>query len=293
MRKLFWCCTAVGVVFGTGVFAGVRYAAHHPKLILARGVISACAAIPVAPGSLFPWTCPAQPSEATPDPVASCAPVIRAEFLTPSRTPAPIVIQEDDLPAVDASEEQDSGGPADHGPCPAALCPPATAEASQLHGPVPADYAEEHAPTCRTVMPYCTDDEADAMSKPHMPYAEELSAPERPHSFWMGLLEGPHQGALAPCQEDGHSFEHYSGCPYIAPSKTDRRPKPPVPAVAPPRRSGQDECSDEPVPTPKVHKVKYQGGPPSREDCPRHPEVDTMEYRKSDGGLHEYGPGPY
>jgi hypothetical protein len=143
-------------------------------------------------------------------------------------------------------------------------------------------------------MTYCTDEEVVEPGVPRMPYAPEGSLMhEQPRSFWMSLLQNMSRGAAPQCQEDIHQYEHFSGCPYIAPAKLDR-PQLSVPAVAAPKGRGQDECCEEAAtPAPKIHKTKYQAVPKSKEDCPRHPEVDTMEYRKSDGGLNEYGPGPY
>jgi hypothetical protein len=285
MGKLFWCCTAAGVVVAGGVFAGARYACHHPKSALVRGVVLS--------RSFFPSAGPGQPCEMAPCSEAVPGQTVQAEVQSPSCAPAPIVIQEDDPPAAGSSEELCPSEHADCQRCPnAALCPPAIVEACELQGPTPAGYGDEHGHACPTVMPYCTDEEAAEPAAPHMPYAVEgMEAPKQPGSFWRGLLEGGRQGALAPCQEDAHNYEHYSGCPYIAPSKADRRQQP-IPAVAPPKRPGQDECCEEAIPAPKVHKVKYPGGPCRKEDCPRQPGVDTMEYRKSDGGLNEYGPGP-
>jgi hypothetical protein len=59
----------------------------------------------------------------------------------------------------------------------------------------------------------------------------------------------------------------------------------------PTKRPGKDECSEEVGP--KRHKANYPGKCGRSEECPKHPEVDTMEYRRSDGGLNEYGPGPF
>jgi hypothetical protein len=156
------------------------------------------------------------------------------------------------------------------------------------------------------VMPYCTDEEASAETAPPMPRAdEEPAVTANPFfQFWMSLFGEPNEGkgsqeAAGParaddppsCQEDEHYYEHYSGCPYTGYHLPSQRcPVTPIDAE-PAKRPPQDECSEEH--TPKKHKVHHRGDCTPGEECPAHPEVDTMEYRRSDGGLNEYGPGPF
>jgi hypothetical protein len=288
MRKLFWCCTAAGVMAAGGVFAGARYACHDPKATLAQGVASATTVVPALLHSQLCSDCAAGECETDEAAAAEPQPVAEVEFPAPAGSPAPIVIREDDPAEEQAPCDHAAGQPGST----AALCPAAVVEASEFQGPTPAAFDDEHSPACPTVMPYCTDEQVEQPPAPHMPYAQEKGqTPEQPFSPWLGLGKGTGEGHMPPCQEDSHYYEHYSGCPYVAPRQSEYLPHP-APAVAPPTGRGGDECWDMTAPAPKVHKVKYQAGPCGKEDCPRHPEVDTMEYRKSDGGLNEYGPGP-
>jgi hypothetical protein len=164
-------------------------------------------------------------------------------------------------------------------------------------------------------MPYCTDED-DPMPKPCMPYADgeekkqaDDSAKSEDGAFqeWMKFFkaadeekkDAPAEELPPPteepqvepkCQEDPHIHEHYSGCPHTTCPYTGRS----YPSCTPATKSGQEETSEEPVQKPKKHgkKAKPGKGCKSKDDCPRTEGVDTMEYRKSDGGLNEYGPGP-
>ncbi len=168
---------------------------------------------------------------------------------------------------------------------------------------------------CPMVMPYCTDDEP--MSKPSMPYADsEAEKPaaggdesdDKVFKAWMNLFEAsgresksePAEQLPAPteepsirsdepqaepkCQEDSHLHEHYSGCPHTYCPYTGKS----YPSDTAATKSGKEENSEEPAPAPKKHGKKGK----DKETCPHTEGVDTMEYRPSDGGLHEYGPSP-
>src|SRR5262249_39174358 len=135
------------------------------------------------------------------------------------------------------------------------------------------------------VMPYCNDeDDAPHAVTPRMPHADEV--PPMPGAA--EACELPEHADHPDCQEDAHYNEHYPGVPYVCP---------PVQSVPHSKmRSGeclpgQEECSEPDAPAPRLHKAHYPSKGIGCEGCPVHPEVDTMEYRKSDGGLNEYGPG--
>jgi hypothetical protein len=51
------------------------------------------------------------------------------------------------------------------------------------------------------------------------------------------------------------------------------------------KQPGAEEDSEEPQPTHKKHMMEKEG-----DETPRHFEVDTMEFRPSDGSLSDYGP---
>jgi hypothetical protein len=147
---------------------------------------------------------------------------------------------------------------------------------------------QEPEQACPMVMPYCTDD--DEGPAPAMPHADE-DPPAPKHGKgaaeacdpWRELFEELDQAAKSihscppagepKCQEDSHIHEHYSGCPYTGrkAGKEEVSEEPPLPNKAAPKKHGHD-CKEGRMPT--------QG-------------VDTMEYRRSDGGLNEYGPGPF
>src|SRR5262249_49475069 len=88
------------------------------------------------------------------------------------------------------------------------------------------------------------------------------------------------------CQEDSHLHEHYPGCPRVTSPYTSKSNR----SYTPTRKSGTEEASEEPPPEgKKTPRVKV--GKTKEEELPE-PKIDTMEYRKSDAGLNEYGPGP-
>jgi hypothetical protein len=211
------------------------------------------------------------------------------------RVPAPIVIHEDE-PAGEEAEVPE--GPA-HGDV---ECLPRTPEGTG-----------EQPPACPLVMPYCEDEELPPAETLPMPRAEEDEGGEHCDDnipavfrFWMECFKGPSETKggtetaepakaddVPRCEEDRHYYEHYSGCPYTGCRKPPQGPPAAARPPAPAKGRGQDECSEEPpAPGKAKHKANYHGKGKS-EDCPAHPEVDTMEYRKSDGGLNEYGPGPF
>jgi hypothetical protein len=286
MRKLFWCCTAAGVVAAGGVFTAAHYTCCHPESVVARGLAAACTGAPLLPEIPTPYSdCSAEECAD-----AGCAPAAD----TPA--PAPIVIHEED--ATDAACPYDHGGEVCHH---AVLCPPARAQCADLSGPTPAVYEDEHSPLCPMVMPYCADEDESAPEVLPMPHEQQGQAALAVFDFWMGWfgMTGPvtSEASEPPaddgprCEEDRHYYEHFSGCPYTGPCQPVPR-KRAAPAVPPLKGKGEDDCCQPPQAL-KIHKALYNGPPRLGEDCPRHPEVDTMEYRRSDGGLNEFGQGPY
>ena len=111
--------------------------------------------------------------------------------------------------------------------------------------------------------------------KEKSPTAEELPAP----------TEEEEPQAEPKCQEDSHLHEHYPGCPRVTCPYTGKS----YPACEPAKKPGSEESSEEPPHDKKPHHGK---GRKNKAECPCEPSVDTMEYRKSDAGLNEYGPGP-
>ncbi len=314
MRKLFWCCTAAGVVAAGGIYTAARQGCcpqavastaataglhfFHP---LARLGVTAgrFARGPAAEETL---TRAARDEGEVPDEPRP----VQAELV---RRPAPIVIAEEE-PALDRPLNPEACEPA-RPECAVApmatgkLCPPATVNGNPGQAPAVECRTEDQAPTCPMVMPYCTDEEATAETAPPMPRADEEPAfganAKVQFPFWVegrkaGKEEqqtnGPARGDDTPnCQEDEHYYEHYSGCPYTGYHLPSQRcPGTPI-DPEPTKRPNQDECSEESAP--RKHKVNHPGKSVESEECPVHPDVDTMEFRRSDGGLNEYGPGPF
>jgi hypothetical protein len=107
-------------------------------------------------------------------------------------------------------------------------------------------------------------------------------------SFWMRLIQGAcdsaagegeaeqpgcHQGSHSPCPACPYTGRSCPSCPSAgscAPLKGDP--------------AGGEEPSEEG--TPKKKRKCAEDDP-----CPTHPEVDTMEFRPSDGNLYDYGVG--
>ena len=93
------------------------------------------------------------------------------------------------------------------------------------------------------------------------------------------------------CKEDPNLPYHHSGCPYGSGAcpYTGKVPTytAPLPVKKPAARS--EEQSEPPLPT--KHKIKWPklGEDEESEFTPVHPEVDTMEFRKSDRKWDDYG----
>jgi len=332
MRKVIWCCAAAGVLAASSFLSLAYYACRCPNSLVGRSMqVIAEASIAMQPmsslTSMAVRTSRANaPAHAKMVPIDESIPddpqpvalerkeeemiraqneeeMIRAqkeeEFLEQRNEiepeAAPIVIDEDDPMPREQAE----------------TIVPATLEM--------ADMPEQEIPSkgCPIVMPYCRDDDAEPMP-PKMSRAEgsekaepsvfkawiELFAEGKENAPTVEELPPPKEEDLLPppastylpykfnkpqdepkCQEDRHLHEHYPGCPRTTcpyPSKdqmeqylkrgSDLGPKM--------KKKGGEESSEDPP-----HSEK-------KEECPRTKGVDTMEYRKSDAGPDEYGPGP-
>jgi hypothetical protein len=309
MRKLFWCCSAAGVLALGSLFAAAYYAYCEPDSAVGLCITTAAnASVAVQPVSglvsmvarasyhvINPQETAAASNEECipedPKPVAAePVEIVRVEKrgLDVEPEAPPIVIPEED-PMPQEHEE---------------WIVPATIEISDLpNGPDS---------VCPMVMPYCSDGDEQAASKPVMPSTEDddkkpatASEDSEDGEFkaWMKLFEGTDQAGkkkdgpaeeLPPpteepsaepkCQEDSHIHEQYPGCPCTTCPYTGKS----YPSCAPAKKSGKEESSEEPV---HHHRSLKRSG--KDEDIrPRTEGVDTMEYRPSDGGLNEYGRGP-
>ncbi|HEY7153926.1 MAG TPA: hypothetical protein VH575_08185 [Gemmataceae bacterium] len=310
MRKLFWCCSAAGVLALGSLFTAAYYAYREPDSVVGLCITTTTnASVAVQPVSgLISMVARASHHLINPRETASvagpndeCVPedpkpvaaepveIVRVEtrgWDVETEAP-PIIIPEDD--PMPPEHEQ--------------WIVPATIELSGLSNG--ADIV------CPMVMPYCSDGDEQAANKPVMPYTEDddkkpatASEDSEDSEFkeWSKFFEGADQAdekkdgpaeelpspteepsAEPKCQEDSHIHEHYPGCPCTTCPYTGKS-YPCTPA----KKSGKEESSEEPV---HHHRsLKHSG---KDEDILPHPAgVDTMEYRPSDGALNEYGRGP-
>ncbi|GEM_PF-4781573 len=293
MRKLIWCCLAAAVLMAGSFLSLAYYACRCPDSVVGRsmqviaeasialqplnGLTSLAARANQAYAAAAHETTP--PNEVCipdePQPVAPELVQEPGEGIRPA-TPgterefaeaAPIVIDEDD-------------------PMPRETADPVVAAPIEV-----AEIQKQEIPLkgCPVVMPYCRDEDDEAVPPPAMPRTETgEESEESVFKAWIELFKEGKENkkdkssvveqlpspaeeepqAEPKCQEDSHLHEHYPGCPRT---------------TCPYRSKGKEESSEEPPhPSKKLHK----------EEDPRTKGVDTMEYRPSDAGLDEYGPGP-
>jgi hypothetical protein len=310
MRKLIWCGVAATVLLAGGLFTVWQHARAHPDSLAGRCVVATSGAaiflnplvgagplvehvvhhwapaggseecVTIAPGDEARWqeepVCVGQEGDAHAVKL-EMAGVMELPAAEPAG-PAPIVIPEDDTPPAPPADENGNVTPV---------------AASTIDMP-----ESEVVPA---VMAYCEDGRAPAPA--HMPYADEGqepagatdAEPAQPKKceclkvFFKKLFAKPEgQPGTTESAEEGetkgedyHRYhpEHHSGCPANYCPYTGRC----YPEKAAPKSHGGEEDSEAPAPHGK--------GCDKGEGCPKHPEVDTMEYRKSDGHLDDYGPG--
>ncbi|HZY87324.1 MAG TPA: hypothetical protein VFE78_20985 [Gemmataceae bacterium] len=314
MRKLIWCSAAAAVLMAGGLFMVWQHARAHPDSLAGRCVVATSGAaiflnplagagplvehvvhhwapaggseecVTIAPGDEAHWqeepVCIGQEGDGHEAMRLEMAGVLELPAAEQPDGPAPIVIPEDDPPAPPADENGNV----------APLAAPGI------------DIENEVSPLS---MPYCEDGRAPAPA--HMPYADEGeepagaadAAPAQPKCeclkvFFKKLFKKSEDQPAAAEAEDGetkgegeadyHRYhpEHHSGCPANYCPYTGRcYPEPSSPHTK--KSHGGEEDSEAPA----THGKGCDKG----EGCPKHPEVDTMEYRKSDGHLDDYGPG--
>jgi hypothetical protein len=312
MRKLLWCCSAAGVLALGGMFSATYYGYCYPDSTVGRCITTAAtASIAMQPVSSLA-SMMARASHLAMNPHETAAAVGGNEECIPE-DPQPVAPEEiEPRIAQEAGNDfQAEGAPIvihEDEPLPQDVEPqvPATVDITGLkNGPDGPDNV------CPLVMPYCTDDDEQPAVKPVMPFAEEdeqkpaatEESEDKGFKEWMKLFEGSGQenksspAEVLPlpqeepqsepkCQEDVHLHEHYSGCPRTTCPYTGKS----YPSCPPATKSGKEESSEEP---PLPHRVKKHSlKEKSKDSCPHTEGVDTMEYRPSDGGLNEYGPGP-
>ncbi len=325
MGKVIWCCTAASVL-ATGIFLSLAYYACCCPDSVVGHAMQVIAEASVAMQPLSGVTSMAMrtnhtnaPASETAAPLNECIPddpqpvaierqteeALRAQkeegfvfggLHAVEQEAAPIVIHEDD-------------------PMPGeVVAPPATIVLNERNFEMAEMQGQEVPPKGGpTAMPYCRDDDDEPATPPKMPRAEGGTGMEQNvFKAWMDLFtEGnkekkPEVEELPPpveeepqaepkCQEDSHLHEQYPGCPRTTCpfSRKDRREKyykRVWDLDSKLKNKGSEESSEEPPHSgEKPHQSKDCK---DKEQCPRTKGVDTMEYRKSDAGLDEYGPGP-
>ena len=326
MGKIIWYCTAAGVL-ATGIFLSLAYyACCCPDSVVGHSMqVIAEASVAMQPlsglTSMAVRTNQANvPASETATPLDECIPddpqpVASAIAQEPEGAieqihtkeaeygeGAPIVIREDDpLP-------HEAGMP----------IPPATIVLNERNFDLAEMRGQEVPPKGGpTAMPYCRDDEDEPATPPKMPHAEGSTGMEQNvFKAWIELFtegnkeKAPEVEELPPpveeqpqaepkCQEDSHLHEQYPGCPRTTCpfGGKERREKyykrvwdrdPNFDSIM--KKKGSEESSEEPPHS--GEKPQQSKDCKDKQECPRTKGVDTMEYRKTDAGPDEYGPGP-
>jgi hypothetical protein len=323
VRKLIWCCCAAGVLAAGGYLSLVYHVCRHPDTPMSQAVLGAArAVVSMQPlNGLVSMAVHSTKSEMPHETAGSAEECVPAD-------PQPIDI-EADKKIEEGEMVQQPGDPIDEA-APIVIPEEEPPQNGQMVQAVPAPVDVNGVPVqgmppngCPIFMPYCQDDADQPATPPIMPCAgEEEDKPAKQDdkksqasseeseqnvfNAWQKLFESGQKNEskdveeLPPpveeessdepkCQEDPHRHENYSGCPHVTCPYTGKT----YPSCEPPKSAGKEE-SQEPVEMPKPHDKKSHSGKGCKikDECPRTQGVDTMEYRPSDGGLNEYGPGP-
>jgi hypothetical protein len=325
MGKVIWCSLAAGMLAAGSLLSLTYYACCCPDSVVGRSMqVIAEASIAMRPLSGLTsmamrtnHTCAPATETATPlderipddpQPIASerqeVASLAQKEegfisgLTAVEQEPAPIVIREDD-------------------PMPGEVVAPAPRTSIVLneHNFEMAEMQGQEVPPKGgpTPMPYCRDDEDEPATPPKMPRAEgDAGMEQNVFKAWIDLFregnkeKAPEVEELPPpveegpqaepkCQEDSHLHEQYPGCPHTScpfsgKDRMEKYYKRVWDLNSKLKKKGSEESSEEPPHSgEKPHPSKDCK---DKEGCPRTKGVDTMEYRKSDAGIDEYGPGP-
>jgi hypothetical protein len=323
MRKVMWCCAVLALAAAAAVYAAAEYAGHFPDTLFGRCVLKSYEAGTVynpmyqvtqaAVGQTYavvkkvmdhpevvPTTVgviPADPEPAPPSaPEPACpAPCLAPRCLPPDNPeadfrPAPmlgkVVIQPDANPPADAPVNATGGG---------------DEEAEFVPPPMPHARENQAVPP---PMPYATDDTP----------AEEDQA-EESEAFWRLFRDasghcteaGGHEESEAcpagtpDCREDPRYDEQYPGCPamgpcprggcggHCGPCPASHHDDPVVEEKGEPPANA--DGAEEPSETPPGSIEESKGGPGVK--APGRRDVDTTEYRPSDGNPVDYSSIPY
>jgi hypothetical protein len=303
MRKVIWCCSAAGVLAAGSFLALAYYACRCPESFVGRSM-QVIAEASVAMQPLYGLTSMAvRTSQANAQANETVTPIDESvpddpqpvALEQPEKLPEPKELVEADAAPIVINEQIFD---VDESP----VIPTPKEMAEMLGQEIPSKGLP-------LVMPHCREDEDESATPPKMPRADAEEAMKHTvFKEWMELFQeskdDKHASAeeLPPpteeesqadpkCQEDRHLHEQYPGCPRTTcPSPDKNHVGKQLNRVwkldSKTKKKGSEESSEEPrQPSMKPHSGK------DKEDCPRTKGVDTMEYRKSDAGLDEYGPG--
>jgi hypothetical protein len=273
MRKLFWTCLFSGVVLAGGVISTAHFAVHHPDSAIGRVLHGASHVasvvnplIGLTPLSHDEYTLAEEQSADKDDPdvwqvdpvAVPDDPVPAADdFHATAPEPGPIVVSNSGTaPIVICEEEKQLGNPIpEYAPVDPDLPIPTGPYGSIC--PTSAECVSPDPTAAPQAMPYCSDDEVYELLP--MP-AEELPVLHMPRLIedadGLGQDKEPiHDGCFLPCH----------GCPDGA--------------------QNLDHLLHH-----TEHRV-YSIFDSQEENTLEHPEIDTMEFRPSDGQLYDFGPG--
>jgi hypothetical protein len=276
MRKLFWTSLTCGVVLAGGVISTASFAVRHPESVIGRVLHGASyvAALVNPVSGLTPLAKQAREADSTieeqsaengetevwqPDPVAVPEdPIPVREEVEHRRAPepGPIVVANNGAPAITIHEEDKVATPIpEYAPEPTSLpIPTGSTEPAGAIRPTSAECPAAEGATAPQVMPYCHDEqEYELLPMPK----EEIEVLHMPR----------------PVEEDGgmsmgNEPTYYGNFHFLRCAGTEE----PCNAIH--------------------HAVRKLSIFPDHgdENCPVHPEIDTMEFRPSDGHLYDYGP---
>jgi hypothetical protein len=281
MRKLLWTCMFSGVLLSGGVISTAYFAVHHPDSLIGRVLFGASHIASVinpvigltplakhadamasaeeqcADGEQEVWQL--DPIAVPDDPVPAAGEEANAQAPEPgpivvaNNGTAPIVICEDDKASTPIPEHQKVDDFPPGGP--ASYCEPAGSIS-----PTAAVCPSNDSTAAPQVMPYCNDEEVHEMLP--MP-SEELPVLPMPR-----LIEDEDTDGLSLGKEPirDTQFLPCIGCP-----------------------AGMENLKE--TFRHAMHQKLHAFGSQDDEDCPEHPEIDTMEFRPSDCHLYEFGPG--
>jgi hypothetical protein len=302
MRKVIWCCSAAGVLTAGTFLSLAYYACRFPGSLVGRSMqVIAEASIAMQPlygvTSMAMRTCHANtPAHSTATPIDECIP----------EDPQPVALdQREELPQPKEVVEPDAAPIVineNNFDVEAVPFVPAPKDMADMQGlEIPSNGAP-------LIMPPCREDDDAPTTPPKMPRAEaEQATKHTVFKAWMELFEEgkankptvveelPPPAEVGPqaepkCQEDRHLHEQYPGCPrttcpYAKKDGMDPYYKWIWDLDSKMRKKGSEENSEEPQQPGKKQNEK------TKDESSRTKGVDTMEYRPSDAGLDEYGPG--